>query len=64
MAYSVIQEKLKAGKVVVLDRPMNTELVRGGIAAADSVLVVSITPDTMGHPRREGIPWLAVLRNA
>jgi enediyne biosynthesis protein CalE2 len=31
VAYSVIQEKLKAGKVVVLDGPMNSELVRRGI---------------------------------
>jgi len=31
VAYTVIQEKLKAGKVVVLDGPMNTELVRRGI---------------------------------
>jgi enediyne biosynthesis protein CalE2 len=29
--YTVIREKLKAGKVVVFDGPMNTELVRRGI---------------------------------
>lgn len=31
MTYEVIREKLKAGKTVVLDGPMNTELVRRGI---------------------------------
>jgi S-methylmethionine-dependent homocysteine/selenocysteine methylase len=31
MAYQVIEENLKAGKVVVLDGPMNTELVRRSI---------------------------------
>ena len=31
MSYTVIQEKLKARKVIVLDGPMNTELVRRGI---------------------------------
>jgi enediyne biosynthesis protein CalE2 len=31
MAYNVIQEKLKAGKVIILDGPMNTELVRRGV---------------------------------
>jgi enediyne biosynthesis protein CalE2 len=31
VAYTIIQEKLKAGKVVILDGPMNTELVRRGI---------------------------------
>jgi S-methylmethionine-dependent homocysteine/selenocysteine methylase len=31
VAYEVIQEKLQAGKVVILDGPMNSELVRRGI---------------------------------
>jgi S-methylmethionine-dependent homocysteine/selenocysteine methylase len=31
VAYKVIQEKLRAGKVVILDGPMNSELVRRGI---------------------------------
>jgi len=31
VAYDVIQDKLKAGNVVVLDGPMNTELVRRGV---------------------------------
>jgi enediyne biosynthesis protein CalE2 len=31
VAYNVIQKKLKAGEVVILDGPMNTELVRRGV---------------------------------
>ena len=31
VAYSVVQKKLRAGEVIVLDGPMNTELVRRGV---------------------------------